>query len=97
MRSWVSGGEGGVAQATCNHFQITFDLSPAAKRLSGNHPPYQGTPCSWTWEELERREVAPPFKPKLVRVREREREAERGRGEGGEGRLLLLRTTWLSV
>lgn len=27
---------------------------------------YHGTPCEWTWEDLESRNVTPPFKPQLV-------------------------------
>lgn len=36
------------------------------ERFSNPKTPYSGEPCAWTWEELERRDVKPPFKPHLV-------------------------------
>ena len=38
----------------------------AGERLSNPKKLYKGEPCAWTWEELERRAVKPPFKPHLV-------------------------------
>ena len=46
-------------------YSDTLPPTPAAKRLSSGRPPYAGSPCEWTWEQLERREVAPLFKPQL--------------------------------
>jgi len=48
----------------CNHYRVCFLV---AQRISGNRPPYKGTPCEWTWEQLEGKEVIPQFKPRLVR------------------------------
>ena len=41
-------------------------MSTLGERFSNPKIQYTGEPCQWTWEELERREVAPSFKPNLV-------------------------------
>lgn len=53
-----------VTWLPCHHYRVCFR---AAQRISGNRPPCKGTPCEWTWEQLEGKEVIPQFKPRLVR------------------------------
>ena len=36
--------------------------------MSSKMAAYKGEPCEWTWEELQDKKVAPPFRPTLVRL-----------------------------
>ena len=45
---------------------VVFYFVFVGERFSNPKTPYSGEPCAWTWEELERRDVKPPFKPHLV-------------------------------
>lgn len=42
-----------------------FSLSLSLARFTGSLS-LQGTPCEWDWEMLARRDITPPFTPKLV-------------------------------